>query len=297
MTHASLFSGIGGFDLAARNCGIINVFQCEIDDFCQQILTKNFPETEKYKDVKLLDGKAYANRIDIISGGFPCQPFSIAGKRKGTADDRYLWDEMFRIISEVKPKWIIVENVPGLLTIENGMVFEKCLFDLESAGYETQSFIIPAIAQNAPHRRDRLWIVANSDSIEFGRRGVDANGLNGKQTFHKDECHDRNEVWSETFASDFDIANSDSEWRGKLRNESQTQRTRQSNELLIKQFEPHWYEVATKFCRVDDGLSDRLDTTARSNRIKALGNAIVPQIAEIIFQTILEVENDNRNDL
>ena len=121
--------------------------------------------------VKEFDGKEYRGRIDIISGGFPCQPFSMAGKRKGTEDERYLWHEMLRAIQEIKPKFVIAENVFGITNIDGGMVFEQVCLDLEAEGYEVQPFIIPAAAKNAPHRRDRVWFVAYSSSNRKTQNG------------------------------------------------------------------------------------------------------------------------------
>jgi len=259
MTHASLFSGIGGFDLAARNCGITNVFQVEIDEFCQKVLTKNFPETIKYKDIYEFDGKEYRGQVDIVSGGSPCQPFSVAGLRKGAEDERALFPEMLRVISEVKPSWVIAENVYGIITIDDGRYFEEVLTSLEAIGYEVQPFIIPASSVNAPHKRDRVWIVANrhrsstNNTIQAGR-----NLSRSKITEPSNTASKRLEKpETEKFNSMFFYA--------ERRN-----------------WEQNWYEVATRLCRVDDGVSDRV------HRLKALGNAIVPQIAEIIFKNILK---------
>ncbi len=164
MNHASLFSGIGGFDLAAEWMGWNNIFQVEIDEFCQKVLAKNFPNTKRYKDIKQFDGTPYSGIVDIITGGFPCQPFSVAGKRKGKEDDRFLWHEMLRIIRESKPTWVVAENVSGIITQGAGLVFEQVCSEMENEGYEVQPFIIPACAVNAPHRRDRTWFIAYSDS-------------------------------------------------------------------------------------------------------------------------------------
>ena len=147
MTHGSLFSGIGGFDLAAEWAGIKNVFTVENDEFCNKVLEKNFPNTKKHGNIYEFDGTKYRGQIDIISGGFPCQPFSLAGQRKGTEDDRHLWPEMLRIIREANPEWVIGENVAGILSVDGGMVIEQVLLDLEDAGYEVMPpFVIPACA-------------------------------------------------------------------------------------------------------------------------------------------------------
>jgi DNA (cytosine-5)-methyltransferase 1 len=163
MRHGSLFSGIGGFDLAAEWMGWENVFHCEWMEFPRKVLEYHFPNADSLIDICKTDFKKYANKIDILTGGFPCQPFSMAGKRKGTDDERYLWGEMLRAVQEIKPKYVIAENVFGITNIDGGMVFEKVCLDLETEGYEVQPFIIPACAKNAPHRRDRVWFVAYSN--------------------------------------------------------------------------------------------------------------------------------------
>lgn len=156
MTHGSLFSGIGGFDLAAEWMGWTNVFHCEIDTFCQNVLKYHFPNSIMHDDIKQTDFTIYRDRIDILTGGFPCQPFSAAGKRKGKEDDRHLWPEMLRAIREIQPRWVVGENVFGITNWNGGMVFDEVQADLEAEGYEVQPFILPACAVNAPHRRDRV---------------------------------------------------------------------------------------------------------------------------------------------
>jgi DNA (cytosine-5)-methyltransferase 1 len=162
MKHGSLFSGIGGFDLAAEWMGWENVFHCEIAEFPRKILNHYWPKSESYEDIKKTDFTKWHGTVDIISGGFPCQPYSAAGKRLGKEDDRHLWPEMLRVIREVKPQWVVGENVRGLLNWNGGMVFHEVCADLENIGYEVQAFIIPASGINAPHQRERLWIVAHN---------------------------------------------------------------------------------------------------------------------------------------
>ena len=231
MTHASLFTGIGGFDLAAEWTGIENVFQVENDKFCQKVLEKNFPNVKRYLDIKDFDGTEYKNRIDIISGGFPCQPFSQAGKRKGNKDERALFPEMLRIIREVKPKWIVGENVSGILSIHDGEYFEEILTSLENEGYKVQSFIIPASAVNAPHRRDRVWIIANSNNSTSARQRKHS----GKILPYK-ESEGLRDNWSES-----------------------------------------WYEVATRLCRISNGLSDWLDRNKGLEKYAEISNKITGQ--------------------
>jgi DNA (cytosine-5)-methyltransferase 1 len=187
MEHLDLFSGIGGSSYALDNVFGKDTFNhtfCEIDPFCQAVLKKHWPHAQIHGDIRTFTSDAASKRcretrehskrspqrptresgIFILTGGFPCQPFSQAGRRKGTADDRYLWPEMFRVIREFRPRWIVGENVGGFVTWNEGMVLEQVCADLEAEGYEVRPFIIPAVAVNAPHRRDRVWIVANRRS-------------------------------------------------------------------------------------------------------------------------------------
>ena len=159
-THLDLFSGIGGFALAAGWAGFKTIGFCEIDPYCQAVLKKHWPQTPIHSDIRELrgGGKPYRN-CTLLTGGFPCQPFSSAGKRRGKNDDRYLWPEMFRIIQEANPTWIIGENVAGLINME----LEEAIIDLENYGYEVQPLVIPACSLDAFHRRDRVWIIANSN--------------------------------------------------------------------------------------------------------------------------------------
>jgi len=161
-----LFSGLGGFSLGLERTGQFKtVAFCEIDKYCTLLLQKHWKGTKIYNDVKEITKEKFITDgiqlPDIITGGFPCQPFSVAGKQKGTSDDRHLWPEMFRIIKEFTPRWVVGENVKGITNIQDGMVFETVCTDLEGEGYEVRAFNIPAAGVGAPHRRERMWIVAN----------------------------------------------------------------------------------------------------------------------------------------
>jgi DNA (cytosine-5)-methyltransferase 1 len=164
MIHASLFSGIGGFDLAAEWMGWENLFHCEWNPFGQQVLKHHFPNSISYNDITKTDFSIHNESVDILTGGFPCQPYSSAGKRLGKADERHLFPHMLRCIKEVKPRWIIGENVRGLVNWNAGMVFNEVCDDLEREGYEVQPFLIPAAGVNAPHQRYRIWFVAYSNN-------------------------------------------------------------------------------------------------------------------------------------
>ncbi len=336
MKHLDLFSGIGGFALAAQQVweDYETVAFCDNDRFCQQVLRKRFPNVPIYGDIRTLSrerfiadthsngqsgneainadqgrqqtqrnpeasrrlasnaecnglhAEHYTSRkvicegqlhtkentngrcgfkfgatdsIDLITGGFPCQPFSHAGKRKGTDDNRYLWPEMLRVISDFKPTWVIAENVRGILTINDGMVFEQVCLDLEGEGYEVQPIIIPACAVNAPHRRDRVWFVANKNN----------------------DTDPASEGWTRCRSKD----------EGRLgqphRHGSDQRRSWQKN----------WPEVAGRLCRMDDGLPAQMDglelskSRHRVERLKSLGNSIVPQVAVEIMKAIKLTES------
>jgi DNA (cytosine-5)-methyltransferase 1 len=284
MRHGSLFSGIGGFDLAAEWMGWENVFHCEWMDFPRKVLEYYWPDADSHIDICKTDFKKYANRIDILTGGFPCQPFSLAGKRKGTDDERYLWGEMLRAIQEIKPTWVIAENVFGIVNIDGGLVFEQVCLDLENEGYEVQPFIIPAAAKNAPHRRDRVWFIAKNTN----RIGLDDGKI--------DTGRRRNREFEST-SSKWKI---DKTFGNATNTESiciQGQRNRQ-REGKFRGSDWGWFPNESPICSGDDGLPTELDGITfpkwRNESIKGYGNAIVPQIALQLFQ-IIEHESKNQN--
>jgi DNA (cytosine-5)-methyltransferase 1 len=168
LRHGSLFSGIGGFDLAAEWMGWKNVFHCEWNEFGQKVLRHYWPDAELFTDITKSNFSKYHGTIDIISGGFPCQPYSISGKRLGKEDARHLWPEMLRVIREVRPRWVVGENVLGLVNWNDGLVFHEVQADLEAEGYEVQPYVLPAASVDAPHRRDRVWFVAKN-TLRSGR--------------------------------------------------------------------------------------------------------------------------------
>ena len=311
-THASLFSGIGGADLSASWLGWNNVFHCEIQEFQRKVLEYWFPNSIGYEDITKTDFTKWRGRIDVLTGGFPCQPFSVAGKRNGAEDDRYLWTEMLRAIREIQPTWIVGENVAGLLSMvqpgkaikvgraddlfeenfiyrtEQQFTIDTICEDLECAGYSVQPFVIPACAVGAPHRRDRVWIIAHrtnarSESVQQGRK-------------------DR--------ISEFGVvahakgARSARELFGK---QEQIQSDRQNCRIDKSDF--RCFPTQSPVCSRNDELSFRLaDLTIsfpkwRSKSIEALGNAWVPQVAYEIFKAIevteqkLKLKNNEKRNI
>jgi DNA (cytosine-5)-methyltransferase 1 len=290
MRHGSLFSGIGGFDLAAEWMGWENVFHCEWMEFPRKVLEYYWPEADSHIDICKTDFKKYANTIDILTGGFPCQPFSLAGKRKGTDDERYLWHEMLRAIREIKPKWVIAENVFGIVNIDGGMVFEQVCVDLENEGYEVQPYIIPAAAKNAPHRRDRVWFIAqNTNCIRLDDGKINTGGRGNRKfepTSNKCQIDKtfRNATNTENIGQKYALENRELEGRRfRFGNQSHTWSS---------------FPLEPPICGGDDGLPTELDGITfskwRNESIKGYGNAIVPQIAYQLFQ-IIENESKNKN--
>lgn len=308
ITHYDLFAGIGGFSYALDQVfydqEIKHIF-CEWEAFPTAVLKKHWPDATYYGDIadlvahtaqyndrgdtgklpqayeqqkeerqKERPSKSCSTNLTLLTGGFPCQPFSHAGRRKGTADDRYLWPSMFRVIQNVRPDWVIAENVRGLTTWNDGMVLETVCTDLEAEGYEVRPYIIPACSVGAPHRRERVWIVAHTVNSGQGREKQGGNG-----------------------ASD----SVPQEYREEDSTTRQPERT-VSNRVNHRPWQTDWREVALATCHdgVDDGFPRRLDGATyrgkptdcisaaqhRKERLKACGNAIVPQVAMEIFKSI-----------
>ncbi|MGX7688066.1 DNA cytosine methyltransferase [Flectobacillus roseus] len=191
MKHASLFSGIGGFDLVAHQMGWENVFHCEINPFCQQVLQHYWPNAILYDDITTTDFSKHRGQIDVLTGGFPCQPYSVAGKRMGKADERHLWPHMLRAIHEIRPTWVVGENVRGIISWDNGLVFEEVHAQLEAEGYEVQAFVLPAAGVDAPHRRDRVWFVAHAKGQRNDRSKGRESTIRERDVFQAEQGRDQ----------------------------------------------------------------------------------------------------------
>lgn len=257
MKVGSLFSGIGGFDLGLERAGCEISWQIENNDYCRKILKKHWPKVPCHYDIKSIDWRDIP-AVDLVCGGFPCQPFSVAGKRAGAADDRYLWAEVVRCLDALRPTWFLGENVPGIIN----MALDQVCADLEGLGYEVWPVCIPACAVDAPHRRDRLWIVAHHE----GQLNRQYHG--GKNAGQIQQ--------SRIGLIEADVADASRE----LLNGSRTTRTRRGRQSTNES----WWPAESSFCRVAHGIPARVD------RLKGLGNAIIPEIAEAFGWMIREVE-------
>jgi DNA (cytosine-5)-methyltransferase 1 len=280
MTHGSLFSGIGGFDLAAEWCGWENVFHCEWNPFGQKVLKHHFPNSISYNDITKTDFSIHRGTIDIISGGFPCQPYSSAGKRLGKEDERHLWPEMLRAIREIQPSWVVGENVRGLTNWNGGLVFDEVQSDLEIEGYEILPFLLPACAVGAPHRRDRIWFIAYSDikQREWNERRFQSEFINCSTKTIADTSSERLQRWEKQTSI------------RKKKGEGEFDRN------LARQVPTRFenFPTVSPICGGDDGLPKELDSITfskwKNESIKAYGNAIVPQVAYQIFKSISQYQ-------
>lgn len=298
-----------------------NVMHCEIDPFCNRVMNHHFPNSYQHEDIRTTNFTIWRGRIDLLTGGFPCQPYSAAGKRQGTADNRHLWPEMLRAIREIQPTWIVPENVRGLINWSKGMVFEQVQIEMEAEGYEVLPFLLPACGVNAPHRRDRIWLVAYANNI-----------IRGTGTEWKDweEINNSNSagIIADTKSSNRDISKRSEDrekeihtigfgWEGHATNAECFRLPVRDDEQDGRDAQPiskrlygltDWQDFPTQspVCGRNDGLSGELaDITVPSKKhgtrvltgkqaygrwrkesIKSLGNAIVPQVAFQIFKSI-----------
>ncbi|MBW2672340.1 MAG: DNA cytosine methyltransferase [Deltaproteobacteria bacterium] len=263
MVHIDIFSGIGGFALAAEWAGYETVCFCECDPYCQQVLRKHWPNVPIVEDIHGFTAKRIRRMgiaaVDLLTGGPPCQPASVAGKRRGKEDDRWLWPETVRVLGELKPRWALFENPTGILS----MGFDDLLSDVERQGYEVGAAIVPACAVNAPHRRDRVWIVAYSDAVRCDVWGPDGQGIHGQE-----------QARDEVDSGGQDVSDSARNMLDRTGNPGQAGWREPAN--------GDWWDVEPDVCRVAHGVPRRVD------RLRALGNAIVPQVAYQIIRAIKE---------
>lgn len=297
MKHLGLFEGIGGFSLAVRWMGWETLAWCEWNERCQQLLNYYFAGAQGYGDITKSCFKKYANEIDIITGGFPCQPYSHAGKREGINDVRHLWPEMFRVIREVKSPWIVGENVYGLTNWNKGLVFEQVCVDLENEGYQVSPVLLPAGGINSPQKRERIWFIAYSHSNADERKAIIRRNTNS--TTEGDGQEDkRQRVWNGVDGNEEArlIANAE-----RFRQQGQGRTIEQMRSEAFRNWEASWsytndrWPVESPVCGGNDGLPAALDGITFSDwskfSLEGYGNAIVPQIAFELYKIIEELNN------
>ena len=348
MIHIGLFEGIGGFSLAASQMGWNTLVTCEINPFGQRVLKYYWPNAYHHGDIKTLNydtinveltnrfGAGWRNDDIIITGGFPCQPYSLAGKRLGKEDDRHLWPEMLRVIREVQPTWVVGENVFGLINWNGGLVFDEVQTDLEAEGYEVQPYVLPACGVNAPHKRDRVWFVAHraNTTTNTSLHGLELLGFTESrptQGESKGDIKERERIWDDIGGTCQQgvTSNTESQQSERMRpdeRESCQSQQRESGRMgcegntepdvtysnsgrqsskehgqeksgwITKKSLPNDWENFPTFspiCTRNDGLSSRLVGITfprwRNESIKAMGNAIVPQVALEIFKVIQQM--------
>ena len=343
LTHLSLFSGIGGLDLAAEMAGFRTVGQCEWADYPTKVLEKHWPDVPRWRDIRTLTGESFYEKtgmrtVDVISGGFPCQPFSVAGKRRGKEDDRYLWPEMLRVISELRPTWVVGENVAGIVN----MALDQVYSDLENEGYSVQAFIIPACSVDAPHRRDRCAIVGrktdvpNPNKVRCDLRGSERERVRGDAPRHEADTGGKNVedadgngcgrprdlcelrcVQKEVGKGEANFPCKPSQVPGTMAHADHGSRlVRRDGEFptveetaasgadhggrAAEYVTGEWRTTQSGLGGMVDGLPCWLDEPAipriatgipdRANRLKCLGNAVVPQQFYPVFQAIADIE-------
>lgn len=322
--HAGLFEGIGGFSYAANAVGWDTGMWCEINPFGQRVLKYYHPNAVGHSDITKTDFKPYANKVRLLTGGFPCQPYSTAGQRLGTADSRHLWPEMLRAVREIQPLWVVGENVRGLINWNGGLVFDQVQTDLENEGYEVIPFLLPACAINAPHRRDRIWFIAYSNSQRRvqsinGQQseqhnpngaagGITANTNCGGQP-QREQARNKSiqkeggtglDTGTEYISGIGAVANTNTKGlqRGKFIETFNPGNARQQTSGPVTKLHKieNWSEFPTfaPVCSGNDGIPRKLFGITfpawRRESIKAYGNAIVPQVAIQIFKAIQEYE-------
>ena len=317
MTHGSLFSGIGGFDLAAEWMGWENLFHCEWNEFGQRILKYYWPNSVSYGDITKTDFTKWKRSVDVLSGGFPCQPYSMAGKRLGKEDDRHLWPEMLRAIREIQPTWVVGENVRGLINWNGGMVFDEVQADLEAEGYEVLPFLLPACGVGAPHRRDRIWFVAYSASNRREQQGTGDETENRKQGsrqtrelegrlerlgFYGDAANRQQPRLERSDGFGMDAASkpakcptanpNDKGLQGRTVKRGIAGGWQESDKQFAGCVRTNWLNFPTQspIRSGNDGLPSELDGITfpkwRNESIKGYGNAVVPQVVYQIFKSI-----------
>jgi DNA (cytosine-5)-methyltransferase 1 len=264
LTFGSLFAGIGGIDLGLERAGWECRWQVEWDAYCQHVLAHHWPDVPRYGDITAVDWAA-VEPVDLLAGGFPCQPVSIAGRKGAQGDERWLWPEFLRAIRALRPRFVLVENVTNLLAVNDGSAFGDVVGDLAASGYDAEWDCVPAAAVGAPHIRDRLWVVAHAERRELGI-------FDGAQGTAGAVSWDGGQV----------VADADGERRGHEPNGYATLPIARRSDTGSSDGNPGWWRVEPDVGRVADGVPARVD------RLRALGNAVVPQVVEMIGRRLAD---------
>jgi len=295
MKFGSLFSGIGGIDLGLERAGMTCIWQSEIEPYACQVLAKHWPDIPNLGDIRDIDWTT-VERADVVAGGYPCQPFSHAGRRAGEDDPRHLWPMFAECIRVVRPRYALLENVAGHLSLGFGSV----LSDLAALGYDTRWDCIPAAAVGAPHLRDRVFVIATCQNMAHANENSQSRlAIHGGKTENRSEqrrtmadtdnwrsCDPLRTRWNAPWNGRANVANTDSTGRKKQHASTITERPRLNTRRTAEK-RPRW-TVEPTVGRVAHGIPRRMD------RLRALGNAVVPQVAEHIGNIIMEADNDRQ---
>lgn len=287
MQIIDLYSGIGGFSIAGDWIGWRTIYFCEIDKFCQKILNKHWPNIPIHDDINTLtieqikNSKLYNDKENtIITAGVPCQPASVAGRQMGSSDNRWLWPQTIKFIGKFKSTYVLLENVAGLVSMENGKTLDKILSDLENEGYTVESFIIPACAVGAWHRRDRIWIIAYRQTTKCKFSGNTRTGRNGFANLYQDVPDTINQGLQRRDGRELsECTNKQFIRQGNTQNNGKYGQSESRICRMVDGFS-YWSHEPQGIPRVATGIKDRV------NRLKGLGNAIVPQVAYELFKVI-----------
>ena len=312
LSRFDVFSGVGGISLAAESAGFTTVGFCEIDEYATKVLQKHWPDVPIFGDIKKLTKESFYERTGLrtaflVSFAPPCQPASVAGKRRGDKDDRWLWGEAIRIVREIQPTWAIFENPYGIITLQDGMAFEQVLSDLENEGYEVHPFVVPACAVDAPHRRDRIAIIANSALCgRDGEQAAESGEHQGKRPRATGRCC--------RLARSRIVSNADNSAPTRQREHSGEIHADTEPEGLGKRSSARRWTIKRRVCGISYGFSNRLHGNMtwppepdiprvvtgqknRKERLRCLGNAVCPPQFAPFFASIAEIERNNHDGL
>jgi DNA-cytosine methyltransferase len=307
LSFGSLFSGIGGIDLGLERAGMCCKWQVEIDEFATRVLNKHWPEVPKWKDINDFIEQGCGENVDLICGGFPCQPVSVAGSRRGESDERWLWDSFCNVIRIWRPTYVLVENVPGLLSAKDvagysGGLFGKVLWDLAESGFDAEWQVLPASAFGAPHIRKRIFIVAYSDCRRQQKFSTRDDGAS-QEFVQQSRRHDVERCRAHAADSSCEglslpkqkVVSEAERQKDRRATAASDRRITESNVLRSNYGIPYELDF-DRWREIDASLPPSARLKNRPSRLKCLGNAVVPQVAEFIGHQILRFDRERNND-